>query len=500
MQSSWFAFAGMLFCGCHLGPKNGIPAPKDGGSSPDSVMVECGGLCSIGQLCCEEVCVEAASCDFAVIGADPSVGWHNGGNYVTLKGSGFTAGMKVFIGDARAPVLVKSATAARIQLPPGPLGKQDIRIELGADQATLPRGILYQSGGLNNQWEQKPLMKVRGENPGVTTLQDGRVLVAGGVEVPDQPKTALNTAELYHHNLNMVSPAKNTMSTVRWQNAVVTLLDGRALVMGGACWPSENDCTGDLASADLFDPTTDTFKPTHKPLNKKRVYVRAVLLVDGRVLLSSANDPSLEVFDPATDEFTLLPHPMPHDLGFMVRLRDGRVLLGGGDGGNTKADLFDPDTLKASPTAGKMQVGRAVLTAHTLPDGRVLLIGGTDKSAMAISTSQKSLEIFDPNTNSFSPLGYSLTTARSWHASALVRDGTVLVMGGYSLDGCAATEKVEQIDPVAGKVLSFSSLKKPNTEFNAVTLLDGSVLAVGGGACLDDLAKPDLDFLSGGPG
>ncbi|CAN5296242.1 hypothetical protein BH09MYX1_BH09MYX1_05740 [soil metagenome] len=36
---------------------------------------------------------------------------------------------------------------------------------------------------------------------------------------------------------------------------------------------------------------------------------------------------------------------------------------------------------------------------------------------------------------------------------------------------------------IAGKVTSFGTLPTPNTEWNAVTLLDGSVLGVGGGAC-----------------
>jgi hypothetical protein len=33
-----------------------------------------------------------------------------------------------------------------------------------------------------------------------------------------------------------------------------------------------------------------------------------------------------------------------------------------------------------------------------------------------------------------------------------------------------------------------------------VTLLDGSILAVGGGACGASLALPDIDFLPGAPG
>ena len=88
-----------------------------------------------------------------------------------------------------------------------------------------------------------------------------------------------------------------------------------------------------------------------------------------------------------------------------------------------------------------------------------------------------------------------LAVPRTWHASALLRDGRILVMGGYSKAGsCAPTASVEQLDPVADKVSLFGPLPNPNTEWTAVTLLDGSVLAVGGGAC-GGKALPDIDFL-----
>jgi len=43
-------------------------------------------------------------------------------------------------------------------------------------------------------------------------------------------------------------------------------------------------------------------------------------------------------------------------------------------------------------------------------------------------------------------------------------------------------------------------LPNANTEWVAVTLLDGSVLGVGGGACGTSMALPDIDFLPGAKG
>ena len=61
------------------------------------------------------------------------------------------------------------------------------------------------------------------------------------------------------------------------------------------------------------------------------------------------------------------------------------------------------------------------------------------------------------------------------------------------------TASVDQNDPVAGTVKPFGMLPNPNCEWSAVTLHDGSILGVGGGACGTSQALPDIDFLPGQP-
>jgi hypothetical protein len=141
-----------------------------------------------------------------------------------------------------------------------------------------------------------------------------------------------------------------------------------------------------------------------------------------------------------------------------------------------------------------------MLTAHTLPDGRALIIGGDGSIAGLIADPLASMETYDPKAGTWTPTPYKLTTAREWHASALVRDGTVLVMGGYTFPGACNSfvATVDQVDPVAGTVTPFAQLLNPNAEWSAVTLLDGSVLGVGGGNC-SGLTLPDIDFLPGAP-
>jgi hypothetical protein len=225
-------------------------------------------------------------------------------------------------------------------------------------------------------------------------------------------------------------------------------------------------------------------------MNLEPVWPHAALLPDGRVLVTSYPTHAAEIYDPATDTFKKLADA-PVSGANPVRLRDGTVLLledaySNGGGG---AALFDPDTEIFTPL-GPMAQKRAQFTAHTIPDGRVVIIGGEWQPAT------DTIEIFDPATRSFAMAPYRLTRPRGWHGSALVRDGTILVLGGYD-NGCTPSDTVDQIDPVRGVVTPFAPLPRPNTEMNGLTLADGTALGVGGGSCGSPNAVADLNYLPG---
>jgi hypothetical protein len=448
----------------------------------------CGHACTGGGLCCGGVCVVTAACSFAVTKTTPARGNQNGGDFIKLAGNGFVQGMQVFIGDGAAPTRMLDAHNAIIQTPPAPVGVYDVKVVAGGMIATLHGGFQYVVGGLQQPWQKKPMSVVRGEDPALAVLQDGRVLIAGGTLVPDDATMAVNTAEIYTRSTDTVTLAANKMSITRWHDSATTMLTGKALVAGGAAAST---------SADLFDPATNMFSPTKSAMNTARFYMRSVLLLDGRVLLTSRDVQTAEIYDPDMDSFTQIPTLGIHSFGFIVRLRDGRVLLGGGDGGVTTCEIYDPATGAFKAAASLLQ-GRSMLTAHTLPNGHVMVIGGSTMSAGAVDAPLDEIELYDPKTDMWTVAPYKLSTPRTWHASALVRDGTILVMGGYNVDkSCAPTNTVDQVDPVMGKVTAFATLPNPNTEWTAVTLLDGSVLGVGGGACGTPTALPDIDFLPG---
>ena len=108
-----------------------------------------------------------------------------------------------------------------------------------------------------------------------TLLQDGRVLIAGGLVKNGQ---FLKTAELYDPEKKSFV-ATGEMSVGRVGQAAVRLKDGEVLVVGG--W----EVSGSTDSADLYDLKTGKFSAL-PAMNSKRARPTATLLNDGRVLIA----------------------------------------------------------------------------------------------------------------------------------------------------------------------------------------------------------------------
>jgi hypothetical protein len=487
----------------------------------------CGVTCSSAEQCCSAACVTAASCAFAVTSLNPAVGWQNGGGYVTLTGAGFAQGTTVTIAGAETPALYVNPTTLFVQTPPGPLGPQNVTVSLGGSTATLPGGFTYQQAGLESMWQQKNLTVGRANGPALAVLQDGRVLIAGGTGGLTWD-TALPSADLYTEPAPSAVAAAGMMNTPRFVASAVPLLTGKVLVAGGACeysagWPAGN-CLGDPTEIDLFDPTTNTFTASkaHFPPPPAAamespagaVAVSGVLLADGRVFLNTNTLPTAFVYDPVADSLTPVAFPAPFpsgflfglDYAFVVRLLDGRVLVAAGDLSSQGVPgsytfLFDPTTNTMSSTGAFAHL-RSGATANTLPDGRVMVLGGADPNNSYLALA--SIELYDPTAGTFSLAPYTLSQTRSGHASVLVRDGTVLALGGSDggIKDCTTpseglTATVDQIDPIKGTVVAFPPLPRPAEGIGGVVTLDGSVFVGGGAICGNPTVMPYVDFLQG---
>lgn len=82
-------------------------------------------------------------------------------------------------------------------------------------------------------------------------------------------------------------------------------------------------------------------------------------------------------------------------------------------------------------------VGRIGFTFSTLPDGRVLIVGGARIGPEGRLELLADIEIYDPNRGEFFPAAVSLPQPRAFHTTSPIGDGRFLVFGGLTADPAA---------------------------------------------------------------
>jgi hypothetical protein len=123
-------------------------------------------------------------------------------------------------------------------------------------------------------------------------------------------------------------------------------------------------------------------------------------------------------------------------------------------------------------TTGSLRTARLSHTATLLPNGKVLVAGGTDLFGAFASA-----ELYDPARGIWTATG-SLVTGRSGHTATLLPNGKVLVAGGTDLN-IGALASAELYDPASGTWTATGSLGTARYYHTATLLPNGKVLVVG---------------------
>ncbi|WP_437678659.1 Kelch repeat-containing protein [Sorangium sp. So ce131] len=392
-------------------------------------------------------------------------------------------------GDAVEVVDARGAPQVRVTAPEAygadgrPVG---VRLAAEGDRVALWVDAEGETVLVDPRWKLKRAMHDARILHTATPLQDGRVLVVGG----QGHEADLASVELFDPTSGTWLPFE-PMSLPRALHTATLLGDGRVLVAGGF-----SDHREPPASAEVLDPASGAWSPVGA-MSRPRARHTATLLKDGRVLFAGGTDYSVnvgsgeklaiaEVFNPATGMWSQLGSMLTARMDHTATLLDdGRVLVAGGFAQNDEAlasaELFDPASGTWSALE-PMRIDRAEHTATLLLDGRVLVAGGNTRAQGA----PESAEVFDPASLAWQPVG-PMISSRAAHTATRLSDGRVLVAGGVDP---ALSSSAEVFDPDSGAWRAVDRMLAERASHAAAPLPDGRVLVTGGdsgGGLLDQV-------------
>jgi hypothetical protein len=265
---------------------------------------------------------------------------------------------------------------------------------------------------------------------GAAAIADGRVLIAGTTT----PTAGAVSAEVIDPLAGTASPA-GAMATPRYADYLGAMPDGRVFVWAGT---RPGTSGPPIATAETYVPATDAFTPAGSAL-PARYSASFTRLSDGRFLVVGGSDTNgnaqlvAQLYDPMTNTASNT-GAMPDFLiqHAAVLLNDGRVLIVGGSYSLNGSWVLSNRAYVYSPANGhftriaSMSNERKLPTATLLPDGSVLVAGGT---AGLYETPVAAAEIFNPATNAFS-VGPSMVSPRYGASAVALTGGRVLIAGG----------------------------------------------------------------------
>jgi hypothetical protein len=282
------------------------------------------------------------------------------------------------------------------------------------------------------------------------------------------------------------------------------LKDGGLLVTGGHL----ADNTG-LASASTFNPFTNTWT-RHPDMNAGRWYPTNTTLANGDVLtLSGEITPGTvnnlpQVFQAASSTWRNLSNAerqLPL-YPFMYLAPNGKVFTAGPQPTTSYLDTSGTGvwTDVATSAFGHRDYGSSVL----YDTGKILITGGSTPDHVTPTTASAEtidLNAATPAWTAANPMAY----ARRQHNATLLPDGTVLVTGGTGATGfnnsTGAVLPAELWDPATGAWRTLAGMQVPRLYHSIALLLpDGRVLSAGGGHPSDgangDPDHPDAEIYS----
>lgn len=266
---------------------------------------------------------------------------------------------------------------------------------------------------------------------GHTFLRDGQLLVAGGHIHDSQGLKNTNTFNPFTQTWSKSHP----MNAGRWYPTTTSLGDGGVVVASGATSPNVVNDLPQVYKGNKWRSLTTARRslPLYPWMYSAVVQGKAV------VFYSGPEAGSLYLDTTGTGAWTPGPTTsgLYRDYGSSVMYEPNKVLIvGGGDPPTNGAQVID---LTIAPpkwrSVASMTSFRRHLNATILPDGKVLVTGGTSSGGFNNAEpggviGARAAEMWDPASEAWSTMA-AMKYQRIYHSTAvLLLDGRVLVGGG----------------------------------------------------------------------
>jgi hypothetical protein len=274
-------------------------------------------------------------------------------------------------------------------------------------------------------------------------MPDGRLMISGGHK---QDNKGIDVTNIFDPGSETFVPGLPKMAFGRWYPTVTELPNGRMLTMAG------RDSAGAVVTTPEIWENNQWVKLPGAGSLQIPYYPRNFIDPKNGLVFMAAERIQSRWFDPdgsaAGGRGRWITGPshiwtFNRDYGTAAMYEPGKILVVGG-GGDTSWPT--PDAKSAAPTAtaekidlnagtpgwqsaGSMSVPRRHLNATILPDGQVLITGGTSGGGFVSldpSLAEKAAEEWNPSTNQWTTLAAN-SVMRVYHSvSILLPDATVL--------------------------------------------------------------------------
>jgi hypothetical protein len=299
--------------------------------------------------------------------------------------------------------------------------------------------LLFSNIALAQSWEFIAPMKESRADPYALALNDGRVLLMGGI---DDNGKVLNSCEIYDPKSDTWTYT-GSMKEARQRFPACILPDGRVVVLGGLTGVDNGSTVPTSNGCEIYDPKSGVWSSL--PTVPERVESMPILVLpNGKIFISGGLDGSTGVtsnlaflLDPNTGKYQKLAS-MPSAVWAQIVFYDsihGQVLLqGGGFGGlnggyPSITQVYDiaTDTWHLGPSAS---VEHNAADFVRMPEGSLYCLGGRPGAYTATDL----VEGLAPPYTKWSILGH-LTSPRWLGHSVLLTSDSILYIGGNNNPG-----------------------------------------------------------------